>query len=37
MTEFYKWAADNFFSYLAVTGVLVVAAGLLIETWRGSK
>ena len=37
MTEFYKWAADDFFSFLSVTGVLVLAAVILIESWKEKK
>jgi len=34
MIEFYQWASDNFVSFVAVTGVLAVAAVLVIEAAR---
>ena len=41
MTEFYKWAADNFISFVVITAVLVFAVGFLfeslIESWSNMK
>lgn len=37
MTEFYKWAANDFVSFLMITGVLVIAVGVLIEKWKGKS
>lgn len=34
MTEFYKWAASDFGSFLLITGVIVFGIGVLIEKWK---
>ena len=37
MVEFYQWATNNFFSFVAVTGVLVSAVVVIVSVAKGEK